>query len=69
MDREQLFKMDSYMLLSIINTKLRDGYDSFNSFCEDIDIDSKVLEDKLKNIGYIYQQHLNQFILKVTVNA
>lgn len=63
MDKEQLLKMDSFMLLSIINMKLRDEFDSLNSLCEDYEISSFELENKLSSIGYKYNENTNQFTL------
>jgi hypothetical protein len=63
MDKEQLLKMDSFMLLSIINMKLRDEFDSLNSLCEDYEISSFELENKLSAIGYKYNENTNQFTL------
>ncbi|MBL4936934.1 DUF4250 domain-containing protein [Clostridium sp. YIM B02515] len=63
MDKEQLLKMDSFMLLSIINMKLRDEFDSLNSLCEDYEISSLELENKLSAIGYKYNKNANQFKL------
>ncbi len=67
MNRDQLLQMDSHMLLSIVNMKLRDGFNDLNSFCEDIDIEPEVLQEKLINIGYIYTKDFNQFILNEIV--
>ena len=35
MDRETLMKMDPNMLLSIVNMKLRDQFNSLGAFCDD----------------------------------
>lgn len=61
MDGEQLLKMDTYMLLSIINMKLRDEFSSLDYLCEDYNIDQKELSFKLSGIGYIYNKQINQF--------
>lgn len=50
------------ILLSVINTKLRDNYDSLSALCEDLDYDLSVIKDKLASIGYQYDQNINQFI-------
>lgn len=49
------------MLLSFVNTKLRDDYDSLDAFCREFDIDSREIEDKLKGIGYCYDREKNRF--------
>ena len=52
---------DPYMLLSFINTKLRDDFDSLDSFCENYQLDRKDIEEKLNNVGYKYVSNENQF--------
>ena len=49
------------MLLSFVNTKLRDQFDSLESFCDYYDLSQEELEAKLKSIDYIYNKELNQF--------
>lgn len=49
------------MLLSFVNTKLRDQFDSLESFCDYYDLSQEELEAKLKTIDYTYNQELNQF--------
>lgn len=53
--------MDSNMLLSIINMKLRDMYDNLKSLCDDLNISEKSLVNKLKEAGYDYISEVNQF--------
>ena len=53
---------DSAMLLSLINTKLRDYYPSLSSLCEDLDLEEQVILDKLAAIDYHYSPLKNQFI-------
>lgn len=53
--------MDSNMLLSIVNMKLRDMYDSLKSLCDDLDISEKSLTAKLEEAGYEYIKDINQF--------
>lgn len=64
MDREHILKMDSYMLLSIINMKLRDEFDSLYSLCDDYGVEEEEIKEKLKTIGYVYNVDNNQFILE-----
>ena len=52
---------DPMMLLSYINMKLRDEYDSFDSLCEDLDADKSEIIQKLKSAGYVYNIQNNQF--------
>lgn len=53
---------DSVMLLSVINTKLRDYYSSLDALCEDMDVPNEVLIEKLKTIDYEYDTDKNQFV-------
>lgn len=53
---------DPVMLLSCVNTQLRDFYSSLNAFCEDRGLDRKELEDKLDMIDYAYDPAVNQFV-------
>lgn len=50
------------MLLSYVNTQLRDFYRSLDAFCEDRGLDRKELEDKLDMIDYAYDPAVNQFV-------
>ena len=52
---------DPIMLLSYINTQLRDYYESYEKLCDVLDLDGKEIEDKLKSIGYEYKSEINQF--------
>lgn len=53
---------DPIMLLSVINTKLRDEYHNLDVLCEDMQIEKSVLIDKLKGIDYEYDEVRNQFV-------
>lgn len=53
---------DPVMLLSFINLKLRDFYDSLDSLCDDMDIDKAEIVEKLAAIDYHYDSVKNQFI-------
>ena len=53
---------DPFILLSVLNTKLRDFYPGLEECCKAEDIDPKALTEKLKSIGYVYSPDRNQFI-------
>lgn len=53
---------DPIMLLSFVNLKLRDYYSNLDSMCNDLNISKEQLISKLKNINYIYDSKLNQFV-------
>lgn len=50
------------MLLSYVNLKLRDFYDSLDGMCEDLEIGREELEKKLASINYHYDKESNQFV-------
>ena len=49
------------MLLSVVNTKLRDEYSSLDALCEDMHVERKELEQKLATMGYEYNPITNRF--------
>ena len=53
---------DPVMLLSYVNTKLRDQYSSLQEFCRCEQIGEEELKTKLKNIDYYYDAGRNQFV-------
>lgn len=50
-----------YILLSYLNTKLRDEYDSLDSLIDDLELNKNELIEKLKSINYEYDEQVNQF--------
>ena len=50
------------MLLSFINTQLRDNYDSLDELCASYMTEQDEIKGKLETIGYIYDASLNKFI-------
>ena len=53
---------DPVMLLSYVNTQLRDFYPHLREFCIDKNVDQTELEKKLSGIDYVYDEGRNQFI-------
>lgn len=53
---------DSVMLLSYINTQLRDFYHNLDELCKTLDVDKDELENKLAAIDYRYNAELNKFV-------
>ena len=53
---------DPAMLLSVINTKLRDEYESLDELCYALDTPKDELCAKLSAIGYAYSPEKNRFI-------
>ena len=58
----QLIPSDPIILLSFINTRLRDQYSSLDDLCDDLDIDRTEIEDKLRLAGFEYNPDQNQFL-------
>lgn len=53
---------DPMMLLSYVNTQLRDFYPDLQSFCEDKNVEVREITDKLSSIDYEYDRELNRFV-------
>ena len=56
-----MLPQDPYILLSYVNTKLRDEYSSLDALCDGLDADKAELEDRLSGAGYAYDPTANQF--------
>lgn len=56
-----MLPQDPIMLLSVINTKLRDEYPSLEELCHALDISQEELEKKLEQAGFKYSKEQNQF--------
>ena len=52
---------DPIMLLSYINTQLRDNYPTLEELCRSLDVDEEELKSKLLTAGYGYNSGKNQF--------
>ena len=53
---------DPVMLLSVVNTKLRDYYSTLDVLCEDMQVDKQELIGKLEMSDYTYDAGSNQFV-------
>ena len=53
---------DPYMLLSMVNMKLRDRYASLDALCEDWDVSRSEIESVLATLDYHYDPEQNAFI-------
>ncbi|NLT09020.1 MAG: DUF4250 domain-containing protein [Ruminococcus sp.] len=53
---------DPAILLSYVNTKLRDEYPSFEELCKSLCIGKDEIVDKLSALGYTYDKNKNRFI-------
>ncbi len=55
---------DPMMLMSYINTQLRDNYPSLTELAGSLGIDEGEIKDKLKSVGMEYDPGLNKFMAK-----
>lgn len=53
---------DPVMLLSYINTQLRDFYENLDDLCNSLNLSKEDLVCKLQSINYEYNESINQFI-------
>lgn len=53
---------DPFILLSYVNTKLRDECESLEAFCEKYETDQAFLTERLGSVNYRYDPALNQFV-------
>lgn len=56
---------DPAMLLSVINTKLRDECESLSDFADTYDIDLEALSEKLSGFGLRYDEITNRIMKEV----
>lgn len=56
-----MLPQDPYILLSLVNTRLRDEYSSLDALCDGLDEDKAALAEKLAGAGYAYDPAANQF--------
>jgi hypothetical protein len=52
---------DPVMLLSYVNTQLRDHYRSLDEFCQAAETSREALEARLQTIDYVYDPEQNAF--------
>lgn len=53
---------DPFILLSYINTQLRDNYPSFEELCKSFSVDADEIKAKLESIDYKYDEQNNKFV-------
>lgn len=53
---------DTVMMLSVVNTKLRDEYHTLEELCEDMGVDKDEIVSRLRDIGYEYDGKRRQFV-------
>ena len=53
---------DPVILLSFLNTRLRDFYPSLDELCADLDLNVNDVSEKLASAGFNYDEKLNRFV-------
>lgn len=53
---------DPIMLVSYLNTQLRDFYPNLEDLCKSLDLDQETICAKLKAIDYSYDATANKFV-------
>ena len=53
---------DPMLLLSVVNTKLRDYYHSPDALCDDMNVNKEEIISALKSIDYAYDSDIQQFV-------
>ncbi len=53
---------DPMMLLSFVNTRLRDNNISLGEFAKEFGTSVEIIEEKLDKIGYSYNNDLRKFV-------
>lgn len=60
--RRESIPKDPIILLSFINTKLRDQYASLKELCDDMELEENDLKLILGTLNYEYNEELNKFL-------
>ena len=53
---------DPIILMSYLNTQLRDNYPSLEELCKSMCLDEAEIRAKLETVGFVYQPERNQFV-------
>lgn len=53
---------DPVLLLSVVNTKIRDYYHDLDTLCEDMQVEKDEIINILKGIDYEYDESRHQFV-------
>ena len=57
-----MLPQDPYILLSFVNTKLRDEYSGLSELCAALDADEGEVTAALGAVGYTYDLEQNRFV-------
>lgn len=56
-----MIPQDPFILMSYLNTKLRDFYPNLACMCQELNLNQKEIEEKLRSVDFIYDPETNQF--------
>lgn len=56
-----MIPQDPMILLSFVNTKLRDEFSSLDELCQKLDVSNLEITEKLNSAGFEYNEELNKF--------
>ena len=56
-----MLPQDPILLLSVVNTRLRDEYENLDELCASLGANRVEVENKLAAVGYTYDPGQNQF--------
>lgn len=56
-----MLPQDPMILLSVLNTKLRDEYGSLSELCKDLELDEQELKNRMEAVGFVYCEDRNRF--------
>ncbi len=60
---------DPHILLSYVNTKLRDEFNTLDDLCKSLSIDQSRLVSMLSMIDYRYAEEQNRFVASMPVST
>ena len=60
---------DPHILLSYVNTKLRDEFNTLDDLCKSLSIDQSRLVSMLSMIDYRYAEEQNRFVVSMPVST
>ena len=52
---------DPVMCMSVVNTLLRDQYETLDALCEDLEEEKSTLTERLSLAGFVYDAEKHQF--------
>lgn len=57
-----MIPQDPFILVSYLNTKLRDFYPDLDSMCKELSLDKEEIEEKMQSADFVYDPQSNQFV-------